>query len=99
MSTSEKQGQSKNNQPPDKLDQSTCDLPPSELPPSEQTPSNRRLSGRMASDKSLLSLTYNNMKFQAPPDFRELLAEITKTILEEQPSNISHYFFQDISKN
>lgn len=102
--TTEKQRQTKNNQPPDKLDQSTCDLPPSELPPSEQTAStiNRRLSGRMASDKSLLSLTYNNMKFRAPPDFRELLAEITKTILEEQPSNIPLFlsrYFKELDKD
>ena len=37
---------------------------------------------------SQLSLTYNNMKFQAPPEFRELLSEVTKTVLEEQPTNI-----------
>jgi len=48
----------------------------------------RRMSGKAAIDKSLISLTYNNMKFEAPPDFRELLAVITKTVLEEQPSNI-----------
>merc|ERR1711898_77917 len=75
-----------------------------ELPPSEQSAStiNRRLSGRMASDKSLLSLTYNNMKFRAPPDFRELLAEITKTILEEQPSNIPLFlsrYFKELDKD
>jgi len=61
------------------------------LPPSEQSKisiKQRRPSGKMGCDKSQMSMTYNNMKFSAPPDFRELLAEITKTVLEEQPSDI-----------
>jgi len=61
------------------------------LPPSEQSKisfQQRRPSGKMGCDKSQMSMTYNNMKFSAPPDFRELLAEITKTVLEEQPSDI-----------
>jgi len=71
----------------------------SNLPRKEQL---RRGSGRTFIDKSLLSLTYNNMKFTAPPDFRELLAVLTRTVLEDQPSNIPLYLarhFKELDKD
>ena len=86
----------------------------SEIHPSEILPSSdkkqvknsyerlRRMSGKAAIDKSMISLTYNNMKFEAPPDFRELLAVITKTVLEEQPSNIPLFlarYFKELDKD
>jgi len=85
----------------------------SEIPPSEISSSGkqmvknsnerlRRGSGKAYIDKSLLSLTYNNMKFTAPPDFRELLAVLTRTVLEDQPSNIPLYLarhFKELDKD
>jgi len=71
----------------------------SNLPRKEQL---RRGSGKTFIDKSLLSLTYNNMKFTAPPDFRELLAVLTRTVLEDQPSNIPLYLarhFKELDKD
>jgi DNA repair exonuclease SbcCD ATPase subunit len=88
------------------LPRKVSETPPSEISSSQMVKnSNQRLrrgSGRTFIDKSLLSLTYNNMKFTAPPDFRELLAVLTKTVLEDQPSNIPLYlarYFKELDKD
>lgn len=86
--TTNKQGTDNN----ETISQKPSDVP---LPPSEQSKISfnqvRRPSGKMGCDKSQMSMTYNHMKFSAPPDFRELLAELTKTVLEEQPSDIPRF--------
>lgn len=68
----------------------------------KQNISQRRFSGKTDVNPERMTLVYNNMKFQAPPDFRQLLEEVTKSVLEDQPADVALYlarFFTELNNN